>query len=65
MPSTVIQSYRYLTDERRLRITYLSGAVYDYIDVPPEVYAEMKATLSKGTFLNKQIKGHYSFEKVR
>jgi hypothetical protein len=65
MPSTVIRSYQYLPGEARLRITYNSGAVYDYFGVPAEVYAAMKAFQSKGTFLNLEIKGRYPFQKVR
>ena len=65
MPSTVIRSYQYDPDLQRLRITYISGAVYDYTGVPNDVYADMKAYQSKGTFLNQRIKGHYPYKKVR
>jgi hypothetical protein len=65
MPSTVIHSYRYFSDEQRLRVTYVSGAVYDYLGVPIEVYAAMKAYQAKGTFLNREIKGRYPFQKVQ
>lgn len=64
MPSSVIRYYHYHPDEQRLRVTYTSGAVYDYLGVPAEVYADFKAYQSKGTFLNRRIKGHYPFQKV-
>ena len=48
-----------------LRITYTSGKVYDYRDVLPEVYEEMKAAGSKGAFLNYSIKGKYRYKKIR
>jgi KTSC domain len=64
MPSSVIRYYHYYPDEQRLRVTYLSGAVYDYLGVPAGVYAAMKAYQSKGTFLNREIKGHYPFQKI-
>jgi KTSC domain len=64
MPSSVIRSYQYHPGEQRLRIIYISGAVYDYLGVPAEVYAAMKAYQSKGTFLNREIKGRYPFQKV-
>lgn len=47
-----------------LRITYVSGMVYDYKKVPEKIYKAMKASGSKGTYLNNYIKGHYEFEKV-
>jgi len=65
MPSTVIQSYHYHQAEQRLRITYRSGAIYDYLGVPAEVYAAMKARQSKGNFLNTEIKGRYPFQKIQ
>jgi hypothetical protein len=64
MPSSVIRSYQYHSREQRLRITYVSGAVYDYLGVPAEAYAAMNAYPSKGTFLNREIKGRYPFERV-
>ena len=65
MPSSVIKKMEYKDDDRRLRITYVSGNVYDYLNVPRAVFEEMQASGSKGTFLNTQIKGRYDFEKVK
>jgi len=39
--------------------------VYDYKNVPEEVYLAMKSSFSKGSFLNQHIKGKYEFEKVK
>jgi hypothetical protein len=64
MPSSVISKYSYDGDSETLTITYVSGMVYNYKKVPLEVYQAMKATTSKGTFLNKYIKGNFEFEKV-
>jgi hypothetical protein len=51
--------------DHRLRIVYVSGNVYDYFDVPAKAYEAMKAATSKGEFLNREIKGHYSFQRVK
>ena len=64
MPSSVISKFIYDGDKETLRVIYVSGMVYDYKKVPLEVYQSMKAAFSKGTFLNKHIKGNYEFEKV-
>jgi hypothetical protein len=50
---------------RTLRIVYVSGSVYDYKDVPEEVYREMKKAPSKGTYLNEEIKTRFPFEKIK
>ncbi len=64
MPSTVIKSFHYFTEDHRLRINYVSGAIYDYLGVPKDVYEEMKQSGSKGTYLNQVIKARFKFEKI-
>ena len=64
MPSTVIAATFYDQNARTLRVTYVSGLVYIYKDVPAEVYDNMRKAFSKGRFLNQFIKGHYAFERV-
>jgi hypothetical protein len=56
MPSSVVAAMEYNEGVHTLRITYTPGAVYDYHNVPPDVYEEMKAADSKGTFLNHEVK---------
>ena len=65
MPSSVVANMKYNEPAATLRITYTSGSVYDYKGVPPDVFEEMKAAGSKGTFLNYRIKGKYRYKKVR
>ncbi|GGH23329.1 KTSC domain-containing protein [Dyadobacter endophyticus] len=64
MPSSVVSKMIYNEETETLRIVYVSGMVYDYKNVPWEVYQAMKTSGSKGTFLNKHIKGNFEFEKV-
>jgi len=64
MPSTVIANMKYDPGSRSLEVKFISGMVYVYADVPPKVFASMKAATSKGTYLNKYIKGHYEYRKV-
>jgi hypothetical protein len=64
MPSSVVSAMKYDRSSHTLRVIYVSGMIYDYKNVPEEVYAAMKIAPSKGTFLNKHIKGKYEFEKV-
>lgn len=39
------------------------GSVYHYAAVPPGVFAEFKASESKGKFFGSQIRGRYDYEK--
>lgn len=64
MPSSVISSYHFDPSTLTLKVVFLSGLIYEYQGVPESVYQEMKAVKSKGTFLNKRIKGFYSYRKL-
>jgi hypothetical protein len=64
MPSSVISFTRYYPDTSTLRVGFVSGMVYDYKNVPEKVYVSMKKAISKGSFLNRNIKDKYEFEKV-
>jgi hypothetical protein len=63
MPSSVVSSMHYDPGSSTLTIVYVSGEVYDYLEVPESKYKAMKSSGSKGTYLNKYIKGHYEFKK--
>lgn len=64
MPSSVVAHIHYYPETKVLRITFVSGLIYDYLDVPEKIYRAMKSSGSKGTYLNKYIKGAFHFEKV-
>ena len=64
MPSTVIDTYSYDSEKRILCIVFRTGKVYNYLEVPEEVYNAMKATKLKGIFFNQHIKDKFAFEKI-
>jgi len=64
MPSTVIADMKYDVHRRNLVVRFVSGLVYEYRDVPEKVFAAMKAATSKGSYLNRYIKGHYPYKKL-
>jgi len=64
MPSSVISAVKYDPVSCTLRVIFVSGQVYDYQEVPPEVYKAMISARSKGTYLNNYIKGNYEFRKI-
>lgn len=63
MPSSVIRNYYYKPELQILTILYISGAVYDYLEVPQEIFDDFRAAFSKGTYLNKNIKPNFKYEK--
>lgn len=65
MPSTVISTMQYDESMQILIITFVSGMMYDYKEVPLEAYLALKTSGAKGIYLNQHNKGKYPFQKVR
>ena len=65
MPSTVISTMKYNVESATLIVIFVSGMIYEYHNVPPEKYEAMRASGSKGKFLNKYIKGFHPFKKIK
>lgn len=64
MPSSVIRRFSYDERERRLRVTFTSGDVYDYFDVPPELPADWRAAFSKWTFFAERVRDRFDYRLV-
>ena len=54
----------YDDETRELDITFTSGKMYRYFNVPLEIYAEFLDAGSKGKFFNDNIKGTFAFVEV-
>ena len=64
MPSSVIRDYDYDDARRVLEITFVSGRVYAYRDVPQEVFEELQMARSKGEFFNRHIRDGFAYSEV-
>jgi len=62
--SSNIEAVQYNTDNQELYVQFLSGGTYCYHDVPEEIFNELLEASSKGSFLNRVIKGTYEYSKV-
>jgi hypothetical protein len=64
MPSSVIKSMDYDAAAAVLKIIFVSGVIYEYKNVPENVYQSMKSSSSKGTYLNTHIKNNFEYKKL-
>ena len=64
MPSSVIAHISYKSETETLTVIFLSGDVYEYERVPEKIYKEFKASISKGTYLNRKIKKLFVGKKI-
>ena len=62
--SESIASIGYDDDAEVLEVEFVSGAVYRYSGVPPDVSEDFREAPSKGAFFNRNIKNAYAWEQV-
>lgn len=62
--SSNIEAIGHDTAAQELHVRFLSGDTYVYHGVPAEVYDELMAAPSKGSYLNRVIKANYEYTKM-
>ena len=61
--SSNIEAVGHDPEAQELHVRFLSDDTYVYHGVPAEVYDELMASASKGSYLNRMIKGVYEYSK--
>jgi hypothetical protein len=64
MPSTVIQDFSYNVATRQLVVTFVTGRIYAYADVPPDVVNAFRNSGSRGRFFNSEIRDNYKCREI-
>jgi hypothetical protein len=64
MPSTLIRAFSYDDAASTLEVTFVSGAIYHYFDVPADVAQGMRQAFAKGEFFNRHVRGRYRFARA-
>lgn len=62
--STNVGSIGYDHESQTLEVEFIKGSVYQYFDVPQNVYDEFISSGSKGQYLARNIKGNYRYARV-
>jgi hypothetical protein len=62
--SSNIAEVGYDPSSRTLEVLFNTGAVYQYFDVPQQIYNELMQASSKGGFINSNVKGHYRYARI-
>ena len=61
LDSSDLKSCRYF--EGNLEIEFHKTGLYNYFNVPKEIYEQLLAASSKGKFFHENIKGKYAYNK--
>lgn len=62
--SSNISSIGYDENSYTLEVEFHSGAVYQYFDVPTNVYQGIREAGSKGQYFAQHVKGYYRYVKI-
>lgn len=63
--SSNIASVGYDPDNEVLEVEFNGGRVYQYLGVPQSRYEGLMSAASHGTYLERHIKGIYSYRRVK
>ena len=63
--SSMLQEVGYDPERRVLEVEFASGEVYDYYDVPPEVYDGLLRAESPGQYFRDHVRGVYTYRRLR
>lgn len=63
--STEIEWIGYEEKKSMLQVEFIAGGVYQYEGVPEDVYLDFLNSPSHGQFFETNIKGRYSYRRVR
>ena len=64
MPSTAIRQITYDDLSHTLFVTFIDGDLYAYLDVEPQIYADMQRATSKGRFFAYRVRNRYPYRKM-
>lgn len=59
--SSNIEAIGYDEDTQELHVQFLSGYCYVYHDVPKSIFDDLLYAPSKGSFLNREVKGRFHY----
>lgn len=62
--SSNIDSIGYDAPSQTLEVCFKNGSIYQYFDVPEQVYRGLMSADSPGRYLNQNIKGLYRYARV-
>jgi len=63
--SSSLSSAGYDKNANILEIEFRSDGIYQYFNVPEDVYSGLLNAPSKGTYFHENIRGHYGYKRIR
>ena len=64
LSSSNLSRIRYDENTNTLEIEFQGGRIYQYFDVPVQIFEGLKSASSHGQFFSENIKGHFRYARV-
>ena len=64
LPSTSLKSVGYDSEQEILEVEFCNGEIHQYLNVPPEDYADLIASESQGSYFTNHIRGMYEYREA-
>ena len=62
--SSNLKSAKYDTESKNLVVTFNSGSIYEYNNVPWEKFTKFRMSKSQGKYFNENISRSYKYTKI-
>ena len=62
--SSNINRFTYDESTQTMKVEFRNGGIYNYFDIPQNIFEEMKRATSKGQYLAQNIKGYYRYARA-
>ena len=62
--SSNVDSIGYDEGTQVLRVKFLNGTLYEYRNVPPMEFEQLRNAPSIGSYLSRNIKGNYPYDRI-
>ena len=62
--SSNLKSASYNTTGKILKVTFNNGSIYEYYDLPWNVFTKLRLSESQGKFFNAEISKNFRYKKI-
>lgn len=63
--SSNLKSASYNTTQKVLVVTFNNGSIYEYYDIPWQIFTKFRMAESQGKYFNTEISRKYKFKKIK
>lgn len=63
--STNLKGAEFNTEENKLLVEFNNGSIYEYENVPWEIFTKFRLSESQGSYFSKNISRTYKYKKIK